>query len=167
MWLLTRSSNKQDFQGHKSLTINGHCFKIKRINPLTDFTADRMPQIFASSYYQKPKLEGEKPHAEYVKRVMRDMMAVVEAGLVEPDLVPIGQGEKKGKEPGITVEDIARDEDTFTKLYWEIWLHSLNKFRGFKNFFFNLRLRYWLWTALRGATGKNPQPSLGLKEVSP
>ena len=64
-----------------------------------------------------------------------------EAGLVEPELVPIGIGEFRGKEAGITVEDIFRDEQTGIKLYWEIIQHSLLRFRGIKELFFWLLIK--------------------------
>lgn len=168
MWPFNRAPTKEQLQDRKVVSIHGHKFVIRKINPLADFTADRMPQIFASSFSTVRSVlrEGEKPHLEYARRVHKDMQAVVEAGLVEPDLVPVGQGERKGKEVGITIEDISRDSETFTKLYWEIWLHSLSRFKGLRNFFFNLRLRYLLWTALRGVTVGSPLTSPGLTGAS-
>jgi len=168
MWFFRKAPTKSWLQDLKAITINGHRFTIKKVNPMSDFTSDKMPQIFSTGFMSiKQPQPGEKPHLEYAKRVRQDMMAVVEAGLVKPELVAVGKGDQKGKEQGITIEDIARDETTFTKLYWEIWLHSLNKFRGIKSFFFNLKLRYLLWTSLRAATGESRPISSGLMEVSP
>lgn len=165
MWPFYKNPSKEWLQNIKTVRINGHRFRIKSVNPLADFSTDKMPQIFASSYATARAFkEGDKVPVEYAKRVRSDMMALVEAGLVEPELVSVGIGDKKGKEQGITIEDIARDEATFTKLYWEIWLHSLNKFRGIRNFFFSLRLRYSLWTASRAVTGESRQMSAGLTE---
>ena len=164
MWPMKAKPSKGWLQGIKALTINGHRFTIKKVNPLADFSSDRMPQIFASSYAQVKKLpaQSEKPFMEQARHLRQDMIAMVEAGLVEPELVPVGTGEQRGKEAGITINDIARDEQLLVKLYWEIWLHSLDKFRGLRSFFFRLRARYWLWTTLRVATGESRPMSAGL-----
>ena len=144
MWPLTKKSAKQQLQGHKTLRVNGLPYTIRRVNPLLDFSADNMPQIFAS-FVSKRKAEG-LPEVE-AHKLKEQMAAVLEAGIVTPALVAVGKGDKRGKEDGITVEDIMRDEDTAGRLYLEIMLHSLNRFRGLKSVFFSIRTRLLLYTA--------------------
>jgi len=73
----------------------------------------------------------------------------VQAGLVKPELVPVGKGDQRGKEDGITVDDIFRDEDLAIKLYIEILAHSLNRFKGMRGLFFSIRIKHLLSTEWR------------------
>jgi len=135
MWF-DHKAEKWRLAGYKRIKVNGQIFTIRKINPLLDFKSDSMPQIF-TSFISRRKVE---PHTDPAK-AQADMMNVIEAGLVEPELVPIGIGESRGKEAGITVEDIFRDEQTGIKLYWEIIQHSLLRFRGIKELFFWLLIK--------------------------
>jgi len=138
---------KSKLQGWKTVKICGGKFIIRRVNPLLDFPSDSMPQIF-TSFVSRRKVEPEKDQSQFdQKKVIKDMMRVVEVGLVKPELVPIS----KSKE-GITVEDIFIDLELGIKLYWEIIINSLNKFKGLKGLFFSIRLRAWLSTELRKNT---------------
>ena len=128
---------KDKLQGHKVIKVCGQKFTIRKINPIMDFPADKMPQIFTSF---KSERKTEKS-AFSATAIMEQMMRVIEAGVVYPPLVPIGKGDKHGKEDGITAEDLFRDEESGVKLFQEIMLHSLNRFRGVKGVFFSLKNR--------------------------
>ena len=167
MWFLGSKADKQRLQGHKAVVIHGHRFVIRRINPLLDFREDNMPQIFtAYTARRKAPVEAVPTSERVLKRVQDDIKSMISAGLVEPKLVATGQGDQKGHEAGITVEDIMRDDDTSSKLYWEIIVHSLNKFRGLKGVFFSLRLRYARWTASQSVTENYLTKSSLIQEAS-
>ena len=146
MWPLTKKSVKQELQGIKTLRVNGLPFTIRRVNPLLDFNSENMPQIF-SSFVSKRKGEAPPPTTAELSKIRQQVANVLEAGIVTPELVPVGKNEKRGKEDGITVEDIMRDEDTATRLYIEIITHTLNRFRGLKSVFFSIGTRLALSTA--------------------
>lgn len=168
MWFLGNKADKAKLQGHKAVVIFGHRFVIRKVNPLIDFREDNMPQIFAHSLPRRKQPAEPAPGSaeKALKRVADDMRAMILAGLVEPELVAAGNGDKRGQEDGITVEDILRQEDTATRLYWEIIAHSLNKFRGLKGVFFSLRLRYALLTAWPRDTESSHMKSSSNQEVS-
>ena len=142
---------KQKLQGFKTVRICGTKFVIKKINPLLDFTSENMPQIFSSF------ISRRGPATPDLKNIQKQMMDMVSAGLVEPKLVPVGTGDKKGNEEGITVDDLFRDETLAIKLYQEILIHSLNKFRGLKGVFFLIKLRRAFYIELRKNTANSPQ----------
>jgi hypothetical protein len=152
MWPFKKSpvDLKRDLQGHKQVTVNGMRFTIRRINPLLDFTADKVPQIFTEYMSRRPVDLNRVPGVDEIRRIQNDMKSVIQAGVVEPSLVAIGDGEKRGKEPGVTVEDVFRDPMMGHRLYLEILTHSLNCFRGMKGVFFSMRLKLWLWMRWRG-----------------
>lgn len=150
--------SKAGLQGRKSVSVNGSRFVIRKVNPLLDFAEHNMPQIF-TEYLSRRKPAEKAPNERSLQRTMADLKAMLSAGLVEPALVPVGLGETKGNEPGITVEDLLRDEDTAMKLYWEIVIHSLNRFKGLRGVFFSASLRLRLWTTLANATVAAPATS--------
>lgn len=141
MFGIFRRDMKQELRGHKTVKVNGHKFVIKKLNPIIDFQLNEMPQIF-TSFVSRRKAEQEPDPA----LMQRDMYKIVEAGLVEPELVPVGKGDKHGKEAGITVEDIFRDPEIGARLYSEIIFHSMCHFKGLKKVFFYLgnRVRYYI-----------------------
>ena len=124
----------EKLRGHKKLKINGMTFVIKRINPLVDFPANKMPQIFTEMNMTRRPLNPNPSQLE-VKRQIQDMMTTIEAGVVEPELGPVGS---KGK---LTAEDLFRDPGMGLKLFHEILDHSLNNFRGLKRVFFSIGIR--------------------------
>lgn len=128
---------KEKLQGHKVVKVCGQKFVIRKINPIIDFPADKMPQIFTS--FKSERKTEKSPYSP--QALMEQMIRVIEAGVVSPELVPIGKGEKRGKEAGITAEDLFRDEEVGVKLFQEIMLHALNKYRGIKGVFFSLKNR--------------------------
>lgn len=129
---------KEQLQGHKVIKVCGQKFTIRKINPLIDFPADKMPQIFTTfKSERKTDKSAYSPAA-----IMEQMLRVIEAGVVTPPLVPVGKGDKRGKEDGLTAEDIFRDEETGVKLFQEIMLHSLNRYRGLKGLFFSIKTRF-------------------------
>ena len=128
---------KEQLQGYKKITVCGSKFVIRKINPILDFDLSHIPQIFSS--FQSARNTEKTAYSE--SSIIAQMHKVVEAGLVEPSLVAVGKGEKKGKEAGITVEDIFRDEELGSKLFSEIMIHSLNRFSGMKKVFFSARIR--------------------------
>lgn len=133
-------TDKEKLQGSKTIKVCTSRFTIRRINPLLDFGLEHMPQVFTS--FQSARKTDKSPYDP--KAIVEQMMRVVEAGVVEPPLVPVGKGDKRGHEDGLTVEDLFRDEECGFKLYSEIMLHSLNKFSGLKKVFFSLKMRL-LW----------------------
>ncbi len=167
MWpFSSKSIGKDALAGVKTIKINGWVFKLKRINPLLDFHPDKMPQIFTDFQSRRQRKEPEvQDQAAQARKAQADMYAIIEAGLVEPQLVKVGQGDLRGKEDGITVEDLFRDADTGAKLYFEILAHSLNRFRGLKGAFFTLRLRQQLLTSWRNATAQDPAKSPSPQET--
>ena len=92
---------KQELQGHKKIKICGMKFIIKRINPLLDFESNNIPQIF-TSFISRRKTEVLPDE----KKILNQMIPIIEAGVVYPELVAIGTGEKENKEDGITVKDL-------------------------------------------------------------
>ena len=130
---------KEALLGYKKIKINGWKFIIKKINPLADFTSENMPQIF-TSFISKRKPTEPLLNEATLKKMEEDMKVVIEAGLVEPKLSPRNKSNE-----GITVDDLFRDYQTAADLYKEIFIHSLNRFRGIKGLFFCLRLRYTLF----------------------
>ena len=157
MWPFARKPDKAALQGYKSVVINGHRFVIRKINPIVDFKDDEMPQIFSAYMSRRKKAEVDKQDNQASNvRALNDIRSMVKAGLVEPALVPELTGDQAGKEEGITIRDIVRDEDTAAKLYVEILLHSLNRFRGIKGIFFSARNRRVLSMPLQSDTDSVP-----------
>lgn len=152
---LKQNRTKADLQGLKEVRLQGFTFIIKKINPMQDFSERDMPMIFAS--YLKPKGAAEmQAGLADPKKAQEDMKRVVRAGVVEPALVDVEKGEKKGREIGVTVDDIFCDVDLGRQLYWEIIVHSLNRFRGLKGVFFSARIKRKLSIAWRKTMASVP-----------
>lgn len=139
---------KAKLQGHKTVHIDGQKFVIRKINPIMDFLPENMPQIFTSLNPRRDISKAIDP-----KVLLSQMMNIVGAALVYPDLVAIGKGDKKGKEDGITIDDIFRDQEVGSKLFFEVMIHSLNRFSGLKSLFFSLKIRLAYWIASLNAMG--------------
>lgn len=140
-FLFGRKPAKAQLQDLKTLRLGGGRYVIRRINPILDFPGDRMPTVF-SSYSSGRKVDPAKASAQMSPaRQLEEMMMVVSAGLVEPALVPAGKGEAKGREDGITIEDLFRDPSHGAELYVEIMAHSLNRFSGLRKIFFSLQIK--------------------------
>jgi hypothetical protein len=135
---------KERLKGYKKIKILGMKFIIRKINPLLDFPADKIPQIF-TSFETRRKVVETTPSITDTQKSLRDTYAIIEAGVVEPKL------EKyiDGKEEGITAEDLFRDFDIGFKLYIEIITHSMNRFRGLKGLFFSIKTKQLLSTEWR------------------
>lgn len=169
MWLWGKK-DKADIQGHMTVKAGGTKYTIRRLNPLIDFPADRMPQIFSTEASRR-KVEPKAITPSDEARAMRDMMAIVEAGIVGIQdgrgllpLVPVGRGDKHTREAGITVEDLFRDQDVGAKLYWDIMTHSLNRFKCLKKVFFYLKIRFLRFIISRSVMGRlqmiSPSPTV-------
>ena len=142
---------KEQLQGQKTIKVFGGKYVIRKINPLLDFSYDKIPQIF-SIYQTKRPAVNTQPHLSQLQKNLEDMKAMVNIGLVEPKLVAIGKGDKLDREDGITVNDLFRDMELGTRLYLEILTHSLNRFTGLKGLFFSIRTRHLLLTLWRKNT---------------
>jgi len=136
---------KAKLQGHKSVKIDGQKFIIRKINPVLDFMPEQMPQIFTAMSSRRDMSQTVNP-----KVILDQMMRIVEAAVVCPALIPVGKGESKGREAGLTVEDIFRDEETGSRLFAEVMIHSLNRFKGLKSLFFSVKTRLLFWIASLG-----------------
>ena len=148
---------RDELQGRKRVAIDGQVFVIRRLNPLLDFNPSSMPQIFSSFQSRREPSKGPADEA----RALRDMMSIVEAGTVGiqagTELLELSpKPQKGGQAQGITVEDVFRDQAVGAKLYWEILLHSLDRFRGIKKVFFYLTSRFTLFMLLRRSMDSLP-----------
>jgi len=143
--MFNRKITRKRLQQHKTIRIAGMKFVIKKINPLLDFSTDKMPQIF-TSFISKRKIEPEQQINEVVlRRSQEDMKNIIIAGLIKPSL----NGE-------IKVEDIMTDPTLALRLYTEILVHSLNMFKGLKGLFFSAKIRHLLYIGYQ----KNLESSL-------
>lgn len=116
-------------RGHKQIFLSGATYTIRRLS--------RMPALFSAEAAARLRPASH----------VAEMIPVITAGLVSPVLVPAGKGEAKGREDGITVEDLFRDPSHGLALFREIMIHSLNPFSGLKGFFFHLKLQ-WTFAAV-------------------
>ena len=142
MWK-PHSPTKADLQGHKTIKISGSRYVIRKINPLLDFDVDNMPQIF--SYHLLYRGKTPPMNDQQKKKTQDDMKMIVQAGLISPHLVSMGKGDLRGKEDGITVDDLFRDLDMGLRLYVEIMSHSLSVFKGSKGVFFSIKQKLLLF----------------------
>lgn len=133
---------KKKLNKYKTVRIEGFKFVIRKLNPLLDFEIDQMPQIFSDYIMTRQPAKTEVG----LQRAYNDMKMIVEKGIVEPEIVPVGKGDKRGTEEGVTIEDVFRDEAIGIKLYIEIIAHSLNQFRGLRGLFFYQKIRRLLYT---------------------
>jgi hypothetical protein len=143
-----KTPSKADLQQHKRIKIHGHVYVIRKLNPLLDFKDGNVPQIF-TNFVTRRKTEEKKPVGGEERKRIEDMKAVIQAGLVSPEI----------SKDGITVEDMFRDMEVAASLYLSIIEHSLNHFRGLRGFFFSVRFRYALLTASQDGTGNDHQTS--------
>ena len=151
---------KRRLLGYKNLKINGMRFTIRRVNPFMDFPGEKIPQLFTEIVSSRKTDPTKPPTTEQINSVRDVMLSFIKAGVVEPRLVPIGIGDKNGKEDGLTAEDLCRDHDMGLRLYWAILTHSLNAFKGVKGLFFSIKQRLSLFTLLRVDTVWNQWMSL-------
>lgn len=167
MGFFSREPGKSDLQGIKDITVLGSRFKIKKVNPLLDFTNETMPQIFTDFVTRRKRDAGIGDKIAESRRVLKDIAAMLQAGIVQPKLVPVAAGPEKGNETGVTVDDLMRDTDMATALYWEIVVHSLNRFKGIRGLFFSIRLRHALWILSRNDMVAAPpiSPSVQVSSV--
>ena len=143
--MFNKKITKKRLQQHKTVKIDGMKFVIKKINPLLDFPADRMPQIF-TSFVSKRKVNPEQQLNEHsLRRSQEDVKLTIAAALIEPKL---------GDE--ITVEDIMTDATLTLKLYTEILVHSMNMFKGWKGLFFSAKIRRSLYSGYQENIEKLP-----------
>jgi len=126
---------KEKLNGYKKVKICGFKFTIRKINPLLDFELENMPQIF-TSYQSRRKIAEDKIILAEQKKILNQMMTVVEKGVVYPELVP-----REKKKEGLTVEDLFLNDEIGIGLFKEIMFHSLNKFRGLKRLFFSAKIK--------------------------
>ena len=164
MWPFSRSITKNELAEVKTIHINSFKFKIRKINPILDFSQDKMPQIFTDFISRRQRKEENT--FETSKRNQMDMYAMIEAGLVDPALVKVGLGDLRGKEEGLTIEDLFRDSELGIKLYFEILTHSLNRFKGLKGVFFSIRLKRNLLMSWRNVMESDPTKLPSQQEVS-
>lgn len=169
-WLFKRRAHdysKARLQGYKEVRIDGERFVIRRINPVMDFDAGKIPQIFTGN--PKAVMAAQaNPDPAQLKQMFLDMYAMVEAGLVEPLLTPMkAHSDDLKREVGITVDDIFRVPSRGAKLYLEILLHSMNRMNGLKGLFFSMSVRLSLSTHLEKLTVGHLPRSSGRMAATP
>lgn len=119
----------------KKLKIGGMEFTIKAVNPLVDFAANNIPQIFTDWVSARKADPTKAPELPDIKKIQESMYSVIRAGLDKPKLF------RKADE-GLVVEDLFRDPTIGIKLYYAILEHSLNRFRGLNKVFFSTGIRF-------------------------
>jgi len=133
----------------KKIKFHGINFVIKKINPLLDFPSDMVPSIFTD--IQSARKESEKQQTFNLKEFewsQKLMTVVIKAGVYKPILIPPDK-ENPYHEKGLTIKDIFLDMELASKLYEEIMLHSLYRFRGLSKLFFSRRIRRYLFSQWR------------------
>lgn len=154
MWKRSEDKIKARLLGLKKINVEGFKFTIKKVNPFIDFPSDKIPQIFTDFISRRPIDTSKQPSPLETAKTYEYIKVILQAGVYFPKLVPSENGDKRGKEGGITVNDLFIDEDIAYKLYLEIMTHSLNKFKGIKGFFLYQKIRLWLSTRWQLDTGK-------------
>lgn len=150
MWPFDREPTRASLEGHRKVVIMGQRFTIRRLSPLVDFPADRMPQIFTDTT-RAPKPDFSLPSVQ--KKALEGMYDVLLAGVVEPKLVPVGS-----KKEGFTPDDIFRDADVGRQLYMKIIEHSLFRLRTWQVPLFlavKMLLRFMNWLKNMGSVQAN------------
>lgn len=151
---------RRDLLGVKEVKIGKFKFLIKKINPILDFHPDKIPQIF--TYYQSKRPITDKVPSELeIRRVYESMYAVIEAGLYEPKLSKMENGDNKWHEKGLTLRDLFLEESLGYGLYIAIMAHTMNRFKGMLSGFFLRKIRHLLsirWPL----SSANLQPILSL-----
>lgn len=151
-----RRPTKASLQEHKTVNVGGMSFVIRRINPLIDFQPGQIPMVFGDTT-RAAKTDASSPSAH--KKLLEDMYAVVQAGVVEPKL------EQAGK-PGINVEDVFRDPEVGARLYAAIIEHSLLRFQGVRRPLFFLARLLSRFITLHEPMGSGPATSHSKVSIS-
>lgn len=142
----------------KTIKVSGMEFTIKAVNPLIDFSADKIPQIF-TDWVSARKVDPKVPDSPDIKKLQQDMYSVIQAGLDRPKLY-------RKSEEGLTVEDLFRDPTIGVKLYYAILEHSLNRFRGLRRLFFSIGIRFSRLMLFAGDTLSRLQVTSSPRETS-
>lgn len=166
MWPFGRNPTKAELQAHRVVKVGGYTFTIRRVSPLLDFEPERMPQIFSAAVTRRKVREDKPQDVSETRRIIEDMVAIIEAGVVAPRLVKVGSGAKRGAEDGITAEDIVRWEDIGAQLYQEIIAWSLGKYRGWRGLVELSRNKAVLIDAVAKRYGQRPS-DIALPDGSP
>lgn len=145
-WLF--GEHRAELRGWKTIRLRGRRYVIRKLNPILDFQLDRMPMIF-SAYAPTKVAQGKAAEALNLRRIQEEMMEVVRVGVVEPQLTPVAAGDGRGREPGITVEDLFRDPEIGAALYQEIIIHTWNRYQGLRGVFFSAATRRAFHTGRR------------------
>jgi hypothetical protein len=151
MWPFSRAVTTEELRGHKRITVNGMRFTIRKLNPMIDFPADKMPQIFTSFVSRRPVDEEVKMTPEAIRKSQEDMYSVLRVGIVDPVI------KAEDAKDGLKASDLFRDPSMGPKLFIEIIAHSLQTFRGLKGLFFFHRIKFSLWTEWLKGMGKRRQ----------
>jgi hypothetical protein len=109
-------------------------FVIRKLNPLVDFPANKMPQIFTSFVSNRKVSPDQKLPEAAIRKNIEDLKNIIIAGLVEPKL-----------DDKLSIDDIISNSLRALKLYTEILVHSLNAFKGLKGLFFSTKIRQLLY----------------------
>ena len=131
---------KSDILGLKNIKVGGIKFTIKKINPLLDFPADKMPQIF-TDFKSRRKTNDNDVNEKELKAIDERIKPILEAGIYKPTLAKQESGDKKWHEKGLTLEDLFIDRDIAYDLLKEIMFHALNRFKGIGGVFFLIRIK--------------------------
>lgn len=146
MWPCKTPTEKEKILDLKTIKVGGLKFTIKKINPLLDFPADRMPQIFTDFLDKYQANNKANPSETELKSFDSNIKPVLQAGIYRPIFEPVGEGEAYGKEKGLTIQDLFIDREIAYKLFSEIMEHSLNRFKGLAKLFFSIRVRLLRFT---------------------
>lgn len=126
MWLFSKRPTKEGLQSYKDVSVLGMRFTIRRVSPLADLDPSALPAIFTDTTRRQAQ---DLSSVASQRRALDDMKMIVQAGVVDPPLSGPGK-------PGLSVDDVFRDMDLGTKLYWTILEHSLFKVSPWKVPFF-------------------------------
>lgn len=115
--------------GQKLVSVGEMTYTIRQVQT-ADFAPGRVPL-----YITNPAALRTQP----LSRLQREQMQIVAAGVVEPRLVPNGMGRARGREAGVTVEELFRDPEHAHDLFVEIVAHSVTPYRP------GLMAILWVW----------------------
>jgi len=145
MGIFSRAPSHENLRGYKKLTIKGMRFVIKKLNPILDFSSDKIPQIFTDFVSTRSPLIT----TEVIRKHQLDMQDIIRLGVVDPELKP------NGTKNALTPDDMFRDPTIGIKLYFEILNHSLNHFRGLNKLFFSIGIKLSCLTFCASGMGKD------------
>lgn len=131
-----RQSVADEIAGVKAVKVCGIKCVIRKLNPMIDFRADNIPQIF-TDYLSLRKTEPTKQSFPTAQKTLEMLKDVVSAGLLSVGGVPFAKDNKDG----LTIADIERNNDLLGGLYLEIMTHTLNRFKGIKGVFFSQKIK--------------------------